>query len=101
MLHPLRWTGVLAMLWPVLSILIIYFTNVNINFDGFALFVMLPPAILIGLNGFYMIQRDEYIQHAGGNIAYGFPAKLLGYFFVIFGWGGTIYLITGIVFHWF
>ena len=99
-LHPLRWTGMLAVLWLVPGILVMYFMHVNTNFDKFALFIELPPSILTGLHGFYMVKRDEYIQRTGGNIAYGFPAKPFGYFFMIFGWGWSLFLIASVIFHW-
>jgi hypothetical protein len=98
--HPLRWTGALVILWEIPAILIMCFTNVIINFDRFTLFVLLPPAILFGLHGFYMIQRNEYIRHGGRYIDQGFPAKPFGYFLMISSWGASIWLVAGIVFHW-
>jgi hypothetical protein len=100
-LHPTQLPAYLGILWPVPIFLIIYYTNANINFNGFVLFICLPSLFLMGLGGFFMVQRNEYFKRYVVRPVRGFPAKLYGYFYMIVFWGTAILLVAGIVLHWF
>jgi hypothetical protein len=97
-LHPTRLPSSLGLLWAIGIFITLPFFSTRINWiNGEGLIIFLPILFLFGLSGCRMIQLNEYInRHA--DLIRGFPAKPLGYFYMIVYWGGSIFLILLIVF---
>jgi hypothetical protein len=97
-LHPTRLPNSLGILWAIGFLITLPFFSTRINWvNGEGILFFLPVLFLLGLSGYRMIQRNEYIdRHA--DLIHGFPAKPLGYFYMIVFWGMSIFLILLIVF---
>jgi hypothetical protein len=102
-LNPTVLPSYLGLLWPVPIFLIIHYTNADIDFNGFLLWICVPALFLNGCSGFFMYQRDEYIgRHPILSILFdGAPAKPMGAFFMVVFWGIAILLIIAVALHWF
>jgi hypothetical protein len=102
-LNPTVLPSYLGLLWPVPIFLIIHYTNADIDFNGFLLWICVPALFLNGCSGFFMYQRDEYIgRHPILSILFdGAPAKPMGAFFMVVFWGTALLLIIAVALHWF
>jgi len=99
-LNPTRLPSYLGLLWIALIFLIIHYTNANIDFNGFVLWICVPVLFLNGCGGFFMYQRNEYPGHRP--ILFGdSPAKPYGAFFMVIYWGIAVLLIIAVTLHWF
>ena len=99
-LHPTVLPAYLSLFWSALLFLIIHYTNANINPNGFVSLICVPSLFLIGLSGYFMYQRNEYIGRRP--LLFGdSPAKPYGAFYMVVFWGTAVILIIAVVLHWF
>ncbi len=103
-LHPTVLPTYLGLLWPVPIFLIIHYVHINMDFNGFLLWLCVPVLFLNGCSGFFMYQRNEYMGRRRVTLSIlfeGAPAKPLGAFFMTVCWGTAIILIIAVALHWF
>jgi hypothetical protein len=98
--HPTQLPAYLGMLWGLLAILIVppIITELKLSVEYF-LIIFIPPLFLFGLCGYFMVQRNQFIDRHG-NIIHEFPAKPYGYLIMIFYWGLGILFIATFIFRW-
>jgi hypothetical protein len=92
--HPTQLPFYLGLLWGLLAILIVppIITSLKLSVEYY-LIIFVPPSVLSGLCGYYMIRRNQYIDH-WGSIIHGFPAKPFGC------WGFGILFVATFIFRW-
>lgn len=100
-LNPTILPAYLGILWPAPIFIIIHYTNADIDFNGYLLWICVPSLFLMGLSGFFMVQRNEYVGRRPMFFGGLNPAKPYGYFYMIVFWGTAILLIIAVILHWF
>lgn len=105
LVHPTRLPLSIGVIWFLFMAVFFYAldyqigefkTGINTNLDYITL---LPFLLLMGLSGFRMIKRNETV-HRFGRVSEGFWAYLNGTVFMLFGWGGFVYLLLAWIFNW-
>jgi len=82
-LHPTRLPEFLGALWGGLALLILF------SGDSKVIGKFLILLFLMGLSGYQIIKRNEYIDRYG-NLLRGFPAKPFGILIMLVFWGAGI-----------
>jgi hypothetical protein len=102
-IHPTNLPITIAAIWFVFVTGLGYILDIKIGEfkPGMNLtsILLIPFCMLMGLSGFQMIRRNEYVDKIG-YVYKGFWAYTTGVVYILFGWGYFIFLVLAWIFNW-